>query len=104
MHKVRTNYSSCIAGAVKIYVAAVEALRRRERQDETQFCEFQPPFLQAFFLNLTPCMTKLRVRVLCFPHFMNNYDFFTFKKKNQQFFCNFSFIFSFEIIIIIISW
>jgi hypothetical protein len=24
-------------GAVKIYVAAVEALRKRERQDETQF-------------------------------------------------------------------
>ncbi len=52
---------------MKIYVAAVEALRRRERQDEThKICEFQPPsmliysfnanvlfFLVSFFLNLT---------------------------------------------------
>ncbi len=26
--------------AVKIYVAAVEALRKRARQNETHFCEF----------------------------------------------------------------
>jgi len=45
-------------GAVKIYVSSVEALRKMERQDETQFCEFQTPpspfmlmyfFLQVFF-------------------------------------------------------
>jgi hypothetical protein len=58
--------------AVKIYVAAVEALRKRERQDETQFSQFQvstPPLMLMYFfckfiLNLTPCMTKLRVQVL----------------------------------------
>jgi hypothetical protein len=48
-----------LLGAVKIYVAAMQTamqtLRKRERQDETQFCEFQPPlnanvlFLQVFF-------------------------------------------------------
>jgi hypothetical protein len=26
---------------VKIYVAAMEALRKKEKQDETQFCEFE---------------------------------------------------------------
>jgi hypothetical protein len=47
-----------LVGAVKIYVSAVEALRKRGKQDETQFCEFQTPtpafyanvlFLQVFF-------------------------------------------------------
>jgi len=34
----QTNYSRCTkAGAVKIYVAAVEALRKEEREVETQF-------------------------------------------------------------------
>ncbi len=50
------------AGAVKIYVTAVEALRKKERQDETQFTtkingflSFTPPlnanvlFLLVFF-------------------------------------------------------
>jgi hypothetical protein len=32
-------------GVVKIYVAAVEALRKKERQDETQFL---PPKLMVF--------------------------------------------------------
>jgi hypothetical protein len=36
---------------VKIYVAAMEALRISERQHEAQFCEFQPPF-NVFFLFL----------------------------------------------------
>jgi len=64
---------------VKIYVAAVEALRKKERQSETQetiFPEFSPtPLLNAnvFFLqvfkNLTPCMTKLGVLVLSFHDF-----------------------------------
>ncbi len=55
---------------MKIYVAAMEALRKKERQGETQFptkidgfLSFTPP-LDAFcrvFLNLTLCMTKLRV-------------------------------------------
>jgi hypothetical protein len=69
MHKVKTNFSRCIAGAVKIYVAAVLWV--------------STPFFASFFFNLTPCMTKLRVRVLCFPYFTNNYDFFIFKKANQ---------------------
>jgi hypothetical protein len=34
----KTNYSSCTQlGDVKIYVAAVEALRKKRRQHETQF-------------------------------------------------------------------
>ncbi len=63
-------------GAVTIYVVAVEALRKKERQDETQFIakidgflSFHPPLnanvlFCRFFLNLTLCMTKLRVLVL----------------------------------------
>jgi hypothetical protein len=49
MHKVRES-SYCSVGAGKIYVAAVEALRKKERQDETQFTikingflSFNPP-------------------------------------------------------------
>jgi len=36
---VECNYSSCTVhvGAVKICVAAVQALRKKETQDETQF-------------------------------------------------------------------
>jgi hypothetical protein len=36
MHKVRSVIIVVVqVGAVKIYVAAVEALRKKERQDET---------------------------------------------------------------------
>jgi hypothetical protein len=35
--RFETNFSSCTIEAVKVYVAAVEALRKKERQDETQF-------------------------------------------------------------------
>jgi hypothetical protein len=71
-------------GAVKIYVAAMEALRKKERQDETQFTTKIDGFLSfipiwtllyffcRFFLNLTLCMTKLRVLVLCFSYFTDN--------------------------------
>jgi hypothetical protein len=64
--------------AVKIYVAAVEALMRKERQGETQgtlMVFWFHPLLNAkvhfcrFFSNLTLCMTKLRVIVLSFPDF-----------------------------------
>jgi hypothetical protein len=41
LHKVRTDYSIVLLGAMKIYVTVVEALRKRERQDETPFSEFQ---------------------------------------------------------------
>ncbi len=34
--RYETNDSSC-TGAVKIYVVAVNALKKKERQDETQF-------------------------------------------------------------------
>ncbi len=41
MHKVPGNYISCTCRAVKIYVAAMEALWKKQRQgskqDETQF-------------------------------------------------------------------
>jgi hypothetical protein len=67
-------------GAVKIYVAAVQALKKKETQDETQFTTKIDGFLSftplecyssfcRVFLNLTLCMTKLRVLVLSFPHF-----------------------------------
>jgi hypothetical protein len=54
---------------VKIYAAIVEALKKKERQGETQFTtktEVTPP-LNAnvfYFLNLTLVMIKLRVLVL----------------------------------------
>ncbi len=69
---------------MKIYVAAVEALRRKEGQDETQFTtkidgflSFIPPlnanvlFCQ-FFKNLTLLIMKLRVLVLCLSSFTEN--------------------------------
>jgi hypothetical protein len=70
--------------AVKTYVAAVEALRKRERQDETHFpiiidgfLSFIPRWmLTCFFARfcwISPlCMTKLRVLVLCFSYFTDN--------------------------------
>ncbi len=72
-------------GAVKIYVATMEALRKKERrggQNRTKlslalkkngaFPSFTPPlkakvpFLQGFFFNLTRFWTKFRVLVPCF--------------------------------------
>jgi hypothetical protein len=70
-------------GAVKIYVAAVEALRKTERQDETQFTtkidgflSFIPAWMPMYFFafNLTLCMTKLSVLVLCFSYFTDKPD------------------------------
>jgi hypothetical protein len=70
--------------AVKLYVAAVEAPRKKETQDETQFTtkidgfwSFIPPwmliyFFAGFFFSLTLWMTKLRVVVLCFAYFTDN--------------------------------
>jgi hypothetical protein len=49
MHKVREELTVAVyVGVVKIYVAAVEALRIKERQGETQerFPEFHPPTLE----------------------------------------------------------
>jgi hypothetical protein len=71
---------------VKIYVAAVETLRKKERgQDGTQvgtkngaFLSSTPRPLKAnvhlcrVFLNLTRFWTKLRVLVLCFSDFTEN--------------------------------
>ncbi len=82
---------------VKIYVAAVEALRAKESQDETQFTtkidgfmSFIPPWMYFFcnvFKNLTLCMTKLRVLlVLCFSYFTDNSNLLWF-------FTNFTFHF-----------
>jgi hypothetical protein len=59
---------------MKIYLTPMEALRKRERQDETQFSEFQvstPPlmlmyFFYKIFFNLIPYMTKLKVQVQVF--------------------------------------
>jgi hypothetical protein len=67
----------------------VEALRKKERQDETQFTtkidgflSFIPPWMLRYFfpgisLNLTLCMTKLRVMVLCFSYFTDNSNVYT---------------------------
>jgi hypothetical protein len=77
-------------GAVKIilYVAAVEPLRKKERQGENHqidgFLSFSPPlnanvlFCRVFF-NLT--MTKLRVPVLSFPDFT---EISNVKRKNLK--------------------
>jgi len=68
-------------GAVKVYVATVEALRKKERQGETEetikmsFLSFKPrpwmlmSFFCTFLLNLTLCMTKLGILTLSFPDF-----------------------------------
>ncbi len=38
MHKVHeTNYNNYISRVVKIYVATMEVLRKKDKQDETQF-------------------------------------------------------------------
>jgi hypothetical protein len=62
-------------GAVKIYVAALEALRT---DFLWWFSEFQPPLnanvLFGTFLNLTLCMTNLRVLVLSFPDFTDIFN------------------------------
>jgi hypothetical protein len=70
--------------AMKLYVAAAVALRKKERKDNTQFTtkfdgflSFHPPsnaivHFCTSFLNLTLCMTKLRVLVLCFSYFADN--------------------------------
>jgi hypothetical protein len=71
---------------VKIYVAAVEALTKKERQDETQFTfttkidgilSFITPLnanvlFCRWFFSLTLCTTKLKVLVLCFSYFRDN--------------------------------
>jgi len=62
----------------------MEALRKKESQDETQFINkvdgslnFIPPrmltyFFCRLFLNFTQFMTKLRVLMLSFPYFTDN--------------------------------
>ncbi len=53
MHKGSKLIGRCVHTAVKIYVAAVKALRRRkERQDETQFTAKIDDFLSFFPLPL----------------------------------------------------
>jgi hypothetical protein len=59
-------------------------LRKKERQDETPvyhqfegFLSFIPRWMLMYFFagfkkNLTLCMTKLRVLVLCFSYFPDN--------------------------------
>jgi hypothetical protein len=69
--------------ALKIDAAAVEALRKKERQDETHFTtkingflSFIPPWMlmSSFvgFFWISPCVTKLRVLMLCFSYFTDN--------------------------------
>jgi len=59
---------------VKIYVAAVEALRKKERQDESQ-CPPPPNANVLFgrcFLKSHPVYDKLRVLLLCLSYFTDN--------------------------------
>jgi hypothetical protein len=87
-------------GAVKIYVAAVAAFRKKERQMKLSyhqnwwFSEFHPPLnadvvlFWSFFLNLSLCMAKLRVLMLCFSYFTDNsiiLGCFKTNKKNLSF-------------------
>jgi hypothetical protein len=70
---------------MNIYVAAVEVLRKKESQDETQFTtkfygfwvSSPPSMLMYFFAGLfesepTLCMTELRVLVLGLSYFTDN--------------------------------
>jgi hypothetical protein len=72
-------------GAVKIYVALVEALRKKERWVKLRkpsieidgFLSFTLSFIlmcffAGFFFNHTLFMTKLKVLVLSFPDFTDN--------------------------------
>jgi hypothetical protein len=80
-----------VGGVVKIYVAAMEALRKKEREGETQFTikidgflsftSPPPPPLSSsnvnvlvcrFFWKFILCTTQLRVLMLCFPYFTDN--------------------------------
>jgi hypothetical protein len=80
MHKVREEVAIQV-GAVKIYVTAVEQQWRRsgkkkDRMKLRKLLSFTPPLdanllFCRFFLNLTLCMTKLRVLILSFPDFMD---------------------------------
>jgi hypothetical protein len=101
-------------GAVKMYVAAVGALRKKERQDETQFTNKIDGFLSfipcwmlmycfaGFFFNLTLCMTKLRVLVLWFCYLTDNRSIFIWGFLKNDIFC---FVLKLEISYrIIISW
>jgi len=73
---------------VVVQVRAVEALEKKERQDEIQFTTkidgfmsfvpiaFNANVLFCRFFWISPCMTKLRVPVLCFSYFMDNSSVF----------------------------
>jgi hypothetical protein len=77
-------------GAVKTSVAAVEAEKRKTGWNSVYhqnwwFSEFHPPlnanvlFYRCFLnLNLTLCMTKLRVLVLCFFYFTDRSTIWSF--------------------------
>jgi hypothetical protein len=81
-------------GAMKIYVAAVEAAREKGKtgwnsvyHQDWWFSEFHPSLNGSvrfcrFFLNLTLHMTKLRVLVLCFSYFTDNSNTVTTKWWN----------------------
>jgi hypothetical protein len=79
----------------------MEALRKKERQDEDHSL---PPKLMvfwmslnayvlicSFFKNLTLCMTKLRVLVLCSHYFTDNSIILLTKRKLWENFRNISF-------------
>jgi hypothetical protein len=75
-----------------MYYALEEALREEERQDETQFTTKIDGFLSfmliyffaGFFFNLTLCMTKLRVLVLCFSYFTDNSITYDVEKQPRK--------------------
>jgi hypothetical protein len=84
--RFETNYSTCTSGSSENICSSSggAALRKKGRQDETQFTtkmngflSFTPPlnanvlFCRLFF-DLTLCTTKLRVLGLCLSYFTGN--------------------------------
>jgi hypothetical protein len=73
------NYSSCTDRSSENRCSSSGKKRDRVKLRNHQnwwFSQFQPPLnvnvlFCRFFSNLTQCMTKLRVQVLCFPDFTN---------------------------------
>ncbi len=91
-HGTRRIIVAVQVGAVKIYVAAVEALRKKRKtgvklRKIDGFLSFTPRWMLMYlfagcFFNLTLCMTKLRVLVLSFPDFTDiSIEFLAFRKK-----------------------
>jgi hypothetical protein len=74
-------------GAVKIYVAAVEALRKKERQDETQVCHQK----RGYFHPLLKANVLFWCRFYLFEYHLvlDQTQGFSYKAENHKFDLNF---------------